>query len=77
MRSCLNREFDGVFVFTVPVLPGCVSQGDSRKEALLIFSKRSNSISRIAVFPGIPCQKKSGLTVAGADFSSTLAVEGL
>jgi len=30
----LEREADGGFVATVPVLPGCVSQGDSREEAL-------------------------------------------
>ena len=30
----LEREADGVFVASVPVLPGCVSQGDDREEAL-------------------------------------------
>lgn len=30
----LQREEDGGYVATVPVLPGCVSQGDSRSEAL-------------------------------------------
>ena len=30
----LERESDGGFVATVPVLPGCVSQGDTREEAL-------------------------------------------
>jgi predicted RNase H-like HicB family nuclease len=30
----LEREPDGGFVASVPVLPGCVSQGDSRDEAL-------------------------------------------
>ena len=30
----LQREPDGGYVATVPVLPGCVSQGDSREEAL-------------------------------------------
>jgi predicted RNase H-like HicB family nuclease len=30
----LEKEPDGGFVATVPVLPGCVSQGDSREEAL-------------------------------------------
>ena len=29
----LQKEDDG-YVATVPVLPGCVSQGDSREEAL-------------------------------------------
>ncbi len=30
----LEREADGGFVASVPVLPGCVSQGDDREEAL-------------------------------------------
>jgi predicted RNase H-like HicB family nuclease len=30
----LQRENDGGYVAVVPALPGCVSQGDSRKEAL-------------------------------------------
>ncbi len=30
----LEREDDGGYVASVPALPGCVSQGDSREEAL-------------------------------------------
>ena len=30
----LEREADGGYVASVPVLPGCVSQGDSREEVL-------------------------------------------
>ena len=30
----LERESDGGFVASVPVLPGCVSQGDTREDAL-------------------------------------------
>lgn len=30
----LERESDGGYVVSVPVLPGCVSQGDTRDEAL-------------------------------------------
>jgi predicted RNase H-like HicB family nuclease len=32
--AILQRESDGGYIATVPVLPGCVSQGDSREEAL-------------------------------------------
>jgi predicted RNase H-like HicB family nuclease len=32
--AILEREVDGGFVVSVPALPGCVSQGDSRQEAL-------------------------------------------
>jgi len=30
----LQKEEDGGYVAIVPVLPGCVSQGDTREEAL-------------------------------------------
>ena len=30
----LEREQDGGFIASVPVLPGCVSQGDTREEAM-------------------------------------------
>jgi predicted RNase H-like HicB family nuclease len=30
----LEKEADGGYVASVPALPGCVSQGDSRSEAL-------------------------------------------
>lgn len=30
----LEQETDGGFVVTVPALPGCVSQGDTRDEAI-------------------------------------------
>jgi predicted RNase H-like HicB family nuclease len=30
----LERESDGGYVATVPALPGCVSQGDTRADAL-------------------------------------------
>ena len=30
----LEREADGGYVVTVPALPGCVTQGDTRAEAL-------------------------------------------
>ena len=33
-RVILEREDDGGFVATVPLLPGCVSQGDTRDETL-------------------------------------------
>ena len=30
----LEKEADGGYVVSVPVLPGCVSQGDTREDAL-------------------------------------------
>ena len=34
-RVLIEQDEDGVFVAEVPTLPGCVSQGHSRKEALV------------------------------------------
>jgi predicted RNase H-like HicB family nuclease len=33
-RVLLEQDEDGIYVVEVPVLPGCLSQGDTREEAL-------------------------------------------
>jgi len=33
-RVLIEQDDDGVFVIEVPALPGCISQGNTRKEAL-------------------------------------------
>lgn len=33
-RIIINQDEDGVFVAECPALPGCISQGNTRKEAL-------------------------------------------
>ena len=33
-RVLIEQDEDGMFVATVPALPGCVTQGESRAEAL-------------------------------------------
>lgn len=33
-RVLIEQDEDGVFVTTVPALPGCISQGSTRDEAL-------------------------------------------
>ena len=33
-RVILEQDEDGIFVAEVPALPGCISQGKTRKEAL-------------------------------------------
>ena len=33
-RIIINQDEDGVFVAECPTLPGCISQGNTRKEAL-------------------------------------------
>lgn len=34
-RINISKDEDGVYVVTCPALPGCVSEGETRKEALL------------------------------------------
>lgn len=34
LRVVIEQDEDGVFVATCPTLPGCVSQGKTRQEAL-------------------------------------------
>lgn len=33
-RVSIERDEDGMFIAKVPALPGCISQGKTRKEAL-------------------------------------------
>ena len=33
-RVLIEQDEDGIFVAEVPALPGCVTQGDTREEAL-------------------------------------------
>ncbi len=33
-RVMIEQDEDGIFVAEVPALPGCISQGNTRKEAL-------------------------------------------
>lgn len=39
----IEREPDGGFVVSVPVLPGCVPQGDTKKEAIANITEAMNS----------------------------------
>lgn len=33
-RALIEQDENGVFIATVPALPGCISEGKTRKEAL-------------------------------------------
>ena len=43
----VEREPDGGFVISVPVLPGCVSQGDTKEEAMANIAEAIESMSKI------------------------------
>jgi predicted RNase H-like HicB family nuclease len=34
-RITVQKDEDGIFVAECPILPGCISQGNNRKEALV------------------------------------------
>lgn len=54
----LEREANSGFVVTVPVLPGRVSQGNTREEALRNSTKQLISMSKIAAWLETLCPKR-------------------
>jgi predicted RNase H-like HicB family nuclease len=68
-RVLIEQDEDGVFVAQVPSLPGCISQGMTRGEAL------SNIQEAIDVY--LESLKPSGLGVKATSLSSKLAGIGM
>jgi predicted RNase H-like HicB family nuclease len=56
----LEREADGGFVATVPALPGCVSQGDTRAEAMENIREAANLYIEDCVAAGDPIPTEAG-----------------
>jgi predicted RNase H-like HicB family nuclease len=56
----LEQESDGGYVATVPALPGCVSQGDSREEALANIREAAELYIEDCVESGDPVPTESG-----------------
>jgi len=54
----LEREPDGGFVVTVPALPGCITQGDTREEALANVREAIQVYIEDCIAAGeeVPCQ---------------------
>jgi hypothetical protein len=67
----LEQESDGGYVATVPALPGCVSQGDTRDEVMKYIreaadlSRRENKQRRVAWEP--PHSSEAGRRWNGPD----------
>lgn len=56
----LEQESDGGFVAIVPALPGCVTQGDTRDEALANVREAMELYIEDCVAAGDPVPKEAG-----------------
>jgi predicted RNase H-like HicB family nuclease len=50
----VNRDEDGVWIVECPAIPGCVSQGDSRKEALENIKNAISVCLKVRAERGMP-----------------------
>ena len=50
----VDRDEDGVWIVECPSIPGCVSQGDSRKEALANIKKAIKLCLEVRAERGMP-----------------------
>jgi len=56
----LEREADGGYVASVPALPGCVSQGDSREEAIRNIHEAADLYLDDCIASGDPVPTEAG-----------------
>jgi predicted RNase H-like HicB family nuclease len=56
----LEQEPDGGYAATVPVLPGCVSQGDNREEALRSIREAADLYIEDCIESGDPVPTETG-----------------
>jgi predicted RNase H-like HicB family nuclease len=56
----LEKEADGGFVATVPALPGCVSQGDTREEVLKNIREAAELYIEDCIASGDPIPNEAG-----------------
>lgn len=56
----LEREPDGGYVASVPALPGCVSQGDSRDEAMRNIRDAADLYIEDCIASGDPVPTEAG-----------------
>jgi predicted RNase H-like HicB family nuclease len=50
----VDRDEDGVWIVECPAIPGCVSQGDTRKEALANIKKAIKLCLEVRAERGMP-----------------------
>jgi predicted RNase H-like HicB family nuclease len=56
----LERENDGGYVATVPALPGCVSQGDTRDEVIANIREAAELYIEDCIEHGDPVPSEAG-----------------
>jgi predicted RNase H-like HicB family nuclease len=56
----LERETDGGYVATVPALPGCVSQGDTRDEVMRNIREAADLYIEDCISSGDPVPTEAG-----------------
>ena len=56
----LEREPDGGYVATVPALPGCISEGDTREEALTNIREAADLYIEDCIASGDPVPAEAG-----------------
>ena len=56
----LEREQDGGYVASVPALPGCVSQGDTREEAIRNIHEAADLYIEDCLASGDPVPTEAG-----------------
>ena len=56
----LEREADGGYVATVPALPGCVSQGDTRDEVMRNIREAADLYIEDCIAAGDPIPTEAG-----------------
>jgi len=57
----LEREPDGGYVATVPALPGCVSQGDTRDEVMENIRQAADLYIEDCIASGDPVPAEAGI----------------
>jgi len=65
----LEREPDGAYFASVPVLPGCVSQGDARHEAIRNIRDATEAYIDDCVAAGDPAPKQESVELVELSLS--------
>ncbi len=66
----LEQESDGGYVVTVPALPGCVSQGDTRDEALTNIREAIEAYLEDCINAGEPVPTEVGREIIDVDVNA-------